>query len=217
MRILLPVAAVLMAVLLSGCGLMDVMLAKTAAVAEGDPKTKPLFSLEGRHVVILVDVANQELLDRYPTVRYRLASAVAQELGRTRAVATIVNPRDLMTYAQTEPEYDRLSAVEIGRHFQADTVLHLVVTGYDVEQATGVETFSGQAEADLRVIDVPKSEQIFPGLGRFHTLGVKSKTGIRAESAPQAEAKILDALALKVSIVFVEYKVEDLPRRPDVN
>jgi len=207
----------LLAATLSGCNVLDVVLAKGAAVAEGDPKTKPLFSLQGRHVVILVDAANQELLDRYPTVRYRLGAAVAQELGRVRAAATIVNPRDLMTYAQTEPEYDRLSAVEIGRHFQADTVLHLVITRYDVEQAAGVETFAGQAEVDLRVIDVPKAEQIFPGLGRFHTLSAKSKTGITAENASQAEGKIIDALALKVSLVFVEYKTEDLPRRPDVN
>lgn len=216
MRIPLLIAAGLLAISLSGCEALGLVLGKTAEVVQGPPKTTPSFSLQGKNLVILVDVANQDLLEVYPTIRYRVAMAVAQELGRKRAASSITSPRDLMTYAQTEPDYSRKSAVEIGKHFGADTVLHLVVESYGLGRAAGAENFSGLAEVGLRVIDLAKAAQVYPDTDRFQVLSVKSSTGITAETPSQAEAKILDALALKVGQLFVEYEVESLPRKPEV-
>lgn len=216
MRTGLLIALTLLSALLSGCDAVGVLFSKTGAVMQGEPKTKTSFSLEGKSLVILVDVANQDLLETYPAIRYRVAMAVAQELGRKRAAASIASPRDLMTYAQTEPDYNRKSAVEIGKHFGADTVLHVVVENYGLSRAAGSESFSGMAEVGLRVIDVAKAAQAYPDTDRFHSLEVKSKTGISAENTGQAETKVFDALALKISMLFVTYEVDSLPRKPEV-
>jgi hypothetical protein len=208
-------AVALLAIALFGCGPIDFFVMKTTQLFQGPPKTKPAFGLEGKTVVILVDAGNQDLLEVYPTVRYRVAQAVAQELDRQRAAARIVSPRDVMTLSQTDQDFNRKSAVEIGRHFEVDTVVHLVIQNYQLAAAVAGESYNGQADLGLRVIDVAAAAQVFPDLERLHPVGVRSDTGITGDRA-EVERKLLDALALKVGQVFAAYEVDALPRKAEV-
>jgi hypothetical protein len=210
------VAAAMMALTLLGCGGLDYLLSKTFAVFQPPPKTTPLYSLEGQRIVLLVDVANQDLAERRPVLTYKVAKALAAELNRERAAASIVSPRDLVTYAQKEPDFARKSAVEIGRQFQADLVLHVIIQGYGLQAAAGVDSFNGAAEVGIRVIDVEAARQAFPDMQQLHLVAVRSATGIQADGLMQAEKAVLDALALKIGQVFVAYEIEALPRKAQV-
>lgn len=214
--LLKAVAVALVSLSLFGCGGLDYILMKTTQLFQGPPMTVPKFSLEGRNVIILVDAGNQDLVEQHPQMRYKMARVVAAELESKRAARSLVSPREVVTATQADPDFNRRSTVEIGKQFNADTVLHIVVRTYAVRPTTGTDTFSGRIDIGLRVIDVAKARQVFPGLERFHFVDVRSPTGITADSATRAEDKLLDGLALKVGQVFAEYEVDSLPRTGEV-
>jgi len=214
--LLKTVAVALVSLTLFGCGGLDDVLMKATQLFQGPPMTVPRFSLEGRSVVVLVDAGNQDLVEQHPQMRYKMARIVVAELESTRAAQAIISPREVAAATQTDPDFSSRSTVEIGKHFEVDMVLHIVVRTYAIRPTTGTDTFSGRIDIGLRVIDVTEARQVYPGLERFHFLDVHSPTGISADSASRAEDKLLEGLALKVGQVFAEYEVESLPRADEV-
>jgi len=214
--ILKAVGVLLLALTMLGCGALNFLVQKTVTLFSPPPKTQPLYSLSGKNIVILVDAATQELADRYPQMTYRIARSLAAELSERRAAASIISPRDVVTYAQKEPEFRNKSAVAIGRNFKVDLVVHLIVQGYHLSGAAGGDSFNGMADIGLRVIDVHEKRQVFPDMERLHMVEVRSPTGITAGSRPTAEKALLDGLTLKISRAFVAYELEELPRKAEV-
>lgn len=210
------VALGLLVLSLLGCGPCNYAAEKMFLLFGPTPKTRPAFSLEGKSILILVDVGNQDLADDYPLLTYQVAKIVAAELSDRRAAASIVSPRDLVTYAQREPDYRRKSAVEIGEAFNVQQVLHVVVQSYALEAAAGGDSYNGMTDVGLRVIDVAAKQQVFPDMETLHFLEVKSPMGITADSQEAAERILLDGLALKVGQVFVAYDLDSLPKKPQV-
>ena len=215
-RLLQIIAVALLSLALLGCGPLDFLLTKTFQLFQPPPKTKPLYSLAGKSALILVDPANQDLSERSPQVAYSIAKALAAELSARRAAGSIVSPRDVVTYAQSEADYNRKSAVEIGRDFSVDLVLHVVIQTYHLDTAAGADSYNGAVELGLRVIDVAAGQQVFPDMGQLHLVGVRSPAGIAAEDAVKARKILLDGLVLKTGQVFVPYLIEELPRKAQV-
>jgi len=217
MRTILKGAGLLLlALTMIGCGPLNFLVVKTVALFSPPPKTQPLYSLEGKSIVVLVDAANQDLADSHPQMTYKVARAVAGELSDRRAAASIVSPRDVVTYAQSEPDFRRKSAVAIGTNFNVDLVVHVIVQTYHLAGAAASDTYSGMAGVGLRVIDVQGRRQAFPDMERLHLVEVRSGTGITAGSLAGAEKTLLDALALKVAQVFTAYELDELPKKAEV-
>ena len=217
MRTILKGAGLLLlALTMIGCGPLNFLVEKTVALFTPPPKTRPLYSLEGKSIVVLVDAASQDLADSHPQMTYRVARAVAGELSARRAAASIVSPRDVLTYSQSEPDFRTKSAVAVGANFNVDLVVHVIVQTYHVAGAAAGDTYSAMAGVGLRVIGVQDRRQVFPDMERLHLVEVRSGTGVTASSLAAAEQTLLDALALKVAQVFTAYELDELPRKAEI-
>jgi len=201
---------------LAGCSGLDYMMAQTAKVFTPPPKTTPAYRLDGKDVLILVDPASQSLLARSPRLPYVMARAVAQELSNRKDARTIVNPLDVESFAQNEPNYAAMTVVDIGKAFRVDEVVQIGVTQYDLTPTTGSDQYAGHVAIDLCVIDVKKGQQAYPAAGRSQTIEAGSAAGITASSRGDAEKILLDGLARKVGMVFVPYLIDERPMRAEV-
>lgn len=214
--VLNAIAVGLAALTLLGCGPFGFVLDRTITLFTPPPRTTPKYTFGDKSIVILVDVANQDLAERYPQMTYGVARTVAAELSKTAAAGRIVNPRDVAMAAQHEPGFRTLSTVAVGERFGVDQVLHMIVTGYGLESAVGGGSYNGAAGVSLRVIDVAEREQVWPPMNQLHQVDVRSSAGITAATRAEAEETLLEGLALEVSMVFAEYFVEDIPRGREV-
>jgi hypothetical protein len=201
---------------LGGCSALSYMTEMTFRVFTPPPTTTPLFSLDGKNVLILVDTGRQELDEAQPRLKYEVAKALANELGGKHAAWSFVNPLDLEVFSKSHSDYSRLSVVEIGQSFKVDWVLHVIVEDYHLEATAAAENYVGLAVVGLRVIDVKTGEQLFPNLNGEQLVEARSPTVIAASSIRAAEKILNEGLALNVGKVFVPYVIEKLPMRPEV-
>jgi len=206
----------LLAAALSGCGALSYFTEKTFSAVTPPAMSKPAHSLAGKTVVVLVDAAPGLQTEGTPQVALRVAQAVARELADRKAAAAIVNPQDVAIAAQSDPQFGRKSVVDIGREFQADCVVYLVLQSFVLTQATGAESFNGYISVGVRVIDVKAGAQIWPAMDQVHFLDAASTAGIKADSQRQAEQVLLAGLARKVGMLFVSYNLEEAPRGAEV-
>ncbi|MBN2581486.1 MAG: hypothetical protein JXL80_00350 [Planctomycetes bacterium] len=201
---------------LGGCSFIDYMLVQTAKVFSPPPKTTPAYRLDGKNILILVDPASQDLLASSPRMPYAMARAIAQELSDHKAARSIVNPIDVVSYAQSEPLYAQMSVVDVGKAFKVDEVVQIIVTEYGLESTTGSDQYMGRVAIDLRVISVKKAKQVYPAMGQSQTIEARSSSGITAATRVEAEKTVMEGLAYKVGMVFAPYLVEERPMRSEV-
>ncbi len=190
---------------------------EVVAIFTPPEKTKPALSLADQDVLLVVDVARHDLAVDHPRLTLLVADSLAHELKARQAARHLTDPNELAAYARSRPQdFNQLSLVDLGRHFNATRVIHIVLEDYRLESNPGNDNFSAAASVTLRVIDVAQGAQIYPELEGETELAVRSPAGVAATSRPAAEKVLLDALALKISILFVTYEVDKLPLHPEV-
>ena len=209
-------AVVLSLLVLSGCGAISYITEKTFAMFTPPQKTRPSYSLGGKSILLLVDPATQEVSSRYPGMKFALAKTLAKELSDRKAARTIVNPRDMIAFAQSRPGFAHMSVAEIGAAFKVDQVVQIVVNDYYLEQTLAADSYAGRVSLAVRVVDVGAARQVYPDMGQGRMVEARSPSGIQAEGRSEAEKVLLGGLARKVSMLFVPYVVEKLPRGAEV-
>jgi len=209
-------AVVLASLVLSGCGAISYVTEKTFQMFTPPAKTRPSYSLKGKSILLLVDTATQEISSRHPGMKYGMAKTIAKELSDRKAARTIVNPRDLVTFAQSRPGFAQMGVAEIGAAFQVDQVVQLVVNDYYLEQMLAADSYAGRVSLEVRVVDVKTAQQAYPGMGQGRMVEIRSPSGIQAEGLSEAEKVFLGGLARKIGMLFVPYVVEELPRGSEI-
>lgn len=206
----------LVAAAATGCSTLGFLVEKTTRVVQGPPKTTPEYSIEGQHVLVLVDVGSTALETANPRLRYKVAQAIASELTEQKAAASVVSPRAVMMRTQMDPAFAGKSVAAVGREFDVDRVLHFVVEGYELERAVIGDSFNAYASLSLKIIDPETGEKVFPDSGGSKFVEVRSSTGIQKDTHRAAEQVLLDGLALKVGQLFVPYEINEMPLGPEV-
>lgn len=180
-------------------------------------KTKPVLSLADADVLLVVDLAHHDLAVDHPRLGLLAAQSLAHEMTAHHAARHVTDPNDLAAYARSRPDdFSQLALVDLGRHFKAGRVIHVVVENYRLESNPGEDSFNALIAVTLRVIDVDKGVQLYPELEGETELKVQSTAGVTAATPLAAEKILLDALALKISQLFVPYEVDKLPLHPEV-
>jgi len=119
----LRLVLVISALGLSGCTLVRSIMVQTAPTTE---KVAAEFNrLDDKHVLVYV-WAPPEILWDYPKVRLDLMAQVSAYLTKNVEGITVADPLRVESYIEKSRDADR-DPVVVGRHFQADMVVHLSV------------------------------------------------------------------------------------------
>jgi len=111
--------------------------------------------LESERLVI-VPYAGTDVLFTYPTVPIEISQALVNEVGKNLGdrVETIVHPVQVVRWQESTLDWPNMSLVEIGRHFQADTVLYVELERYTMVEERSANLFRGRAKARVQVVKV---------------------------------------------------------------
>lgn len=131
------------------------MLAKSLAVHTA-PKTEKIAAeykeLADKKVLVFVWVPPEIKWD-YPYIRLDLASYVGAYLKEHIKDVTIVDARRVEDYLAKGQQFEA-DPVEVGRHFNADRVIHLAVYQFSIRDPGMAEHYRGRLASSVEVYDL---------------------------------------------------------------
>jgi hypothetical protein len=180
-------------------------------------KVEAQYDLTGKSLLVLVDVHDPELGGDFPRLQARLGDAVAKVLTDNEACGPIVPAYDLDAARRQEPEFPNWSVVKIGRYFNTDLVLHLVVYEFRVRDHPGSSVLDGFAEGTIRLVSPETGKQEWPVLAAARQVSARTLPDIEPVEDPLELERILTrGFGDKIARHFFTYNVDDLPLRPKV-
>jgi len=118
-------------------------------------EVKAEYPLESARLVI-VPYAGTDVLFTYPMAPIEIGQALVNEIGQhfSDRVKTIVHPVRVVRWQKSTLDWPNMSLVEIGEHFQADTVLYVELERYTMVEERSANLFRGRARARVQVVKV---------------------------------------------------------------
>jgi len=206
----------LLAAALSGCGPRAGALLHFLGLVKPD-KTSAVYDLARKPLLILVD--DDWDLIHPPTARGALVDALATELRAHNLVDKVTTNEELAKIRQSEPNFDKRGAREIGQLAKADIVLWLKVVRFtlpdDLEAAMvpcyfGVSVKVLDAKAGKRedVCLWPKERE-----GKLVEARISPHDLQACKSVREAHKVVAEALASQVAKLFYEHEEEEQPKQ----
>lgn len=176
------------------------------------------FDLSHKSLLVLVDFSDPDLGSQFPRVQTALAEAIGEELSaREEAVGPVVPAASLARVRRSEPGFDDWSVVRIGRHFNVDYVLHVVVQEFRVRETPVSATLEGYAEATVRIVSPSEGEQAWPLQSTARRVSARTVPQIDPYEDPYELERILTrGFGAKIARRFYAYEPDELPLRPEV-
>ncbi len=175
------------------------------------------FDLSNKSVLVLVDLADPDLGLEFPRLQEALAEAIGRDLAEQKAVGPVVPAASVARVRRTEPEFPTWSVARIGRHFNVDYVLHVVVQEFRVRETPTSTTLDGFAEATMRVVSPSEGRQVWPLQATARQTSAHTLPQIDPYEHPYEVERILtEGFGEKVARHFYTWRPEDLPLRPKV-
>lgn len=169
--------------------------------------------LAGSRVAVQVWTDPSTLFD-YPHARLELSSYVAEklqaELGQRNMAVDVVDARDVEDFLQRNPEA-RMNPTALGRQFQANYVIYVEVSGFQIRDPSEPQFLRGRITASVSVHDVSGDSR---SARRFELSPVEAiypeeqPILITATNAPLVREATYRKFAEMVSRKFYEYTFE---------
>ncbi|MCX5673065.1 MAG: hypothetical protein NTU94_17255 [Planctomycetota bacterium] len=212
--LLLALAAAALAA--GGCQGLAWVLVKTVGPWVPEDTVEAEYKLEGKSLLVLVDVKDPSMAAEYPRLDAELADQVGKRLQAEKACGPVVPGRNVQTARRTEPEFPRWSVTQVGQYFNVDVVMHVEVMEYRLKDSAGSNVFRGYAETSIRLVSPETGEQVWPVLAAARLLSAETMPDQTSDEAAQQERILTEGLAEKIARHFFTYKKNDLPLRPKV-
>ncbi len=205
------------ALAVGGCNAAAYMLHQGVKVFGPEAKVEAEFPLAHRSVLVLVDTAAPTLGSEFPRMEMALADGIGEVLAENRGCGPRVPARSIENVRRAEPAFDRWAVAEVGRYFNVDYVVHVVVHEFRVRE-TEVSTYlEGYAETTLRVVSPQTGEQAWPPMASARQVTARTLPGDEIIEDPVELERILtEGLADKIARHFFTYEEDSLPLRPKV-
>jgi len=180
-------------------------------------KVQAQYDLKGKSLLVLVDVHEPELAGDFPQLQSRLTDSIANVLTENKASGPIVPAYSVESARRQEPDFPKWSVAKIGRYFNTDLVLHVVVYEFRVRDNPGSSVLDGFAEATVRIVSPETEEQKWPLLATARQVSARTLPDIDPVEDPALLERILtDGFGDKIARHFFTYEVDSLPLRPKV-
>ena len=199
-----------------GCDAVAWLLTKTIGPLVPEDKVQAEYSLTGKSVLVLVDVADPGLGSEYPRMETSLAEAIRKRLQTEEAAGPVVPASSLSAARRSERDLPRWSVSQIGRYFNVDLVLHVEVYDFRLRDSPRANVFHGYTEAAVRVVSPETEKQEWPALASARLVTAETLPDVQPETAAELDTILVDGLGDKIARIFFTYKPADLPLRPKV-
>ncbi len=211
---LVVVSLLAVATALPGCS-----AAGFAAVATGASRVKPIFKLEDRTTLVLVDDPANLLGD--PSLVNVVAARASFALVENKAVKQIIKPATVNDLRATlGADFENTPVALIGREVGADQVIHVVIEDAVLAGEPGL--LRPTAMFEVKVIDAVGNKRIFPAPLADDMPGVSSlgqgagfKKGVTMayrpsgregqNLLPELRRKLAERIGLETAQVFYEH------------
>ena len=208
-RIVLMLGTILPA---AGCGPMAGTLLYHTGLVQPE-KTKAAFDLPKKPLLILVD--DDAGLIQPPVARDALVDALAKELRTRNLVENVTTNEELARLRQSEPDFDRRGAREIGRMARAELVLWLKVVRFTLPDNLEAAMAPCYFGASVKVLDANAEQRqdvcLWPPEreGKLVEAKVSPHQIQAAKNLREAHHVMADALAAEVAKLFYEHEKTD--------
>ena len=215
-----PLRVAVLALLLSGiatiagCNVLAWTLSKTAAPFVPEEEVQAEYSLQGRSLVVLVDVKNPLVASEFPRSTAALSDALGKILTDRKACGPIVPSYSIEAARQAEPQFQQWSVAQVGQYFNVDLVMHVEVLDFRVKEPSSSDIYQGYAETTVCLVSPGTGEQVWPVLAAARTVTAETLPDVDIDNPGQQETLLVEGLAEKIARQFYTYKKEELPLRP---
>jgi hypothetical protein len=212
----LAAATILLVSYVSGCGPKVGALLHFTGLVQPD-KTPAVFDLARKPLLILVD--DDWDLIHPPTARDALVDALATELRAHKLVDKVTTNEELARVRQSEPNFEKRGAREIGRLAKADIVLWLKVVRFTLPDNLDAAVVPCYFGVSVKVLDAkaakredvclwPKEREGKPVEARISPHNLQACKSVR-----EAHTAMATALASQVAKLFYEHEEEQQPKQ----
>ncbi len=173
------------------------------------------YELPPGKLLILVDDPKEKVT--WPRARTLLARYVGEELLAHEAISTVISPRSLAKFRQSDSKFESYAADEIGRKLGAKTVLWIEVRDFVAPEE--VEEISTAAKMTLGIKVLTTAEEVSPhGVRLWPTVGsghiVESSLNAIGVNKMKGENAVAKELARRSAIlvgrVFYQHTLGDI-------
>ena len=190
---------------LTGCDLIKYVTLMTAPDTE---KMAPEFNrmLEKR-VAVYVWVPPEVMWD-YPKIRFDLAANISAYLQQNVKDVDVVEPLHIESYLE-KTRSAGLDAAEVGRHFNADLVVHASLLDFSIRDPGMAHFYRGRLSASVQVIDLTNEdgpEEVIPLREVAVVVPESGPVGFHNATPEQVRAATYEAFAIEVGKKFHEYE-----------
>ncbi len=163
--------------------------------------------LSDKRICILVH-ADMETLFEYPKVQWEVASHVGVVLEANVKSASVVDPEQVFDYQNRTPDWERIDPAAIGKQFQADRVLEIILTQYTTREPASEHLYRGHITADVRIYNTeyPDSKPAYEK--EVKTVYPPESAGQYGSDDRGIRAATMQAFALDVGGKFFDRKVK---------
>lgn len=148
----------MMATIVAACGCQETGSLLYTLKADDTKKVKAESSeLEKKRICIWVWI-DDDVLFEHPNLRPDIANHVKSALSQ-QVECTFVDPATVEQYQRSDYESDQLGVVPIGRHFEADRVLHVEVSEFRTRPTATPSLFQGTIRTQCTLYDCTGEEK----------------------------------------------------------
>ncbi len=199
-----------------GCGYSQGQLLYMLGAGRGQ-LIKPEFVLTTAPVLVMVDDQSEKVT--YPPSKLHLAESVADELLRNKAALKIVPEESLAAYRQTDPEFARRGAREIGEKLGAEQVLWLEIQDYLVSEEIEDALAAARCTVSVKVLNVLETKdrlrvRVYPSTpeGRLLSIKMTGSELVPLKSRERISKELMSRLSVAVAKLFYEYRLGDFEK-----
>jgi len=197
-----------LALSLGGCALVG----WAADVVEGGRTIKPVYILEDRPTLVMVD----DPANKLPTVD--LPNLIAGRIGNRLVDQQVISEANFVPavtvsrLAADHADFKTWPIDRVGREAGAEQVVYVVIQQFTLTDAS--QMYRPIAESRAKVIDVPSGQRLYPGAEQGHPVGVeqfyRSMDGSNQATETVLARRLAEELAFNISLLFHEH----LPDQP---
>ncbi len=177
----------------------------------GPSKVLPKYTLDpNAATVILVDDPASTVGTR--RLRADIASAATRILLDRDLVVDMIDPRPALALASQVGDEKPMSITEIGRAVEADIVIYVLLTEFEISNSEGSAIPS--AAAQVKIMDVRLGQRVFPDDPRGTTVRLRpehraANVGSDASRGLALEREQAQRLGLAIAQLFYKHEVPD--------
>lgn len=197
--------------LLAGCGALtgcNIIKAVAVMTAPDTEKVAPEFNRMPEKRVLVYVWTPPEVMWDYPKIRFDLAANISAYLQQNVKDVDVVEPLHVESHLE-KTRSSGLDAAEVGRHFNADLVVHASLLDFSLRDPGMSQFYRGRLSASVQVIDLTNTdgpEEVIPLKDIAVVVPESGPVGFHNTTPEQVRVATYEAFAIAVGEKFHEHE-----------